>query len=30
VLNASGCTLDTVVRMKDELNVLRASLAKNS
>jgi len=29
VLDASGCTLETVFRMKDELNVLRDSLMKN-
>jgi DNA-binding MarR family transcriptional regulator len=30
VLSASGCSLDTVFRLKDELNVLRDSLMKNA
>ena len=30
VLEASGCTLDTVVRLKDELNELRDSMMKKT
>jgi hypothetical protein len=30
VLSASGCSLDTVFRLKDELGELRDSLMKNA